>query len=103
MNLVRLPRKNQAITVISHDKSTAKGERSGKGIGKGEKRRTTVAEEAEKERRERLLAAMQQAIERPEGRQLWLHFRHLLSRVAEDKPLHIPRGKRILPMFGKNA
>jgi hypothetical protein len=62
-----------------------------------------VAEEAEKERRERLLAAMQQAIERQEGRQLWLHFRHLLARATKDKEPRIPRGKRILPRFGKNA
>lgn len=38
-----------------------------------------MAEEAEKERKKRLLVAMQQAIIRPEGRQLWLHFRHLLA------------------------
>jgi hypothetical protein len=103
MNLVRLPRKNQAITVISHDKPTAKNGKFSKGVGEGQKKQPTVAEEAEKERRERLLAAMQQAIERPEGRQLWLHFRHLLSRAAGDKESRIPRGKRILPMFGKNA
>jgi hypothetical protein len=103
MNLVRLPRKNQEITVISHDNPTTREEKSGKGAGEGRKKRSTVAEEAEKERRERLLAAMQQAIERPEGRQLWLHFRHLFSRAAEDKEPHITRGKRILPMFCKNA
>ena len=99
MNLVRLPGKNQAITVISHDRSAAKE----KGGETHPKKRPTVAEEAEKERRERLLAAMQQAIERPEGRLLWLHFRHLLSRTAKDKEHHLPRGRRNLPMFGKNA
>ena len=99
MNLVRLPRKNKGITVISQDKATAKGRHA----DKTRKKRPTVAEEAEKERRERLLAAMQQAIERPEGRQLWLHFRHLVSRAAKDKDRQIPRGRRNLPMFGKNA
>ena len=103
MNLVRLPGKKQAITVISHDKPAAKGEKPGKGGGKREKKRLTVAEEAEKERRERLLGAMQQASGRPEGRLLWLHFHHLLSRAAEEKEHHIRRNRRPLPMFGKNA
>jgi hypothetical protein len=110
MNLVRLPRKNQEITVISHDKPTTRDEKSGKRAGKGRKKRPTgqkrhptVAEEAEKERRERLLGAMQQAIERPEGLQLWLHFRHLLFCAAEEKEPHIPHGRRDLPIFGKNA
>ena len=99
MNLVRLPGKKKEITVISHDKGVAKGKKGGKRGKKG----LTVAEEVEKERRERLLAAMQQAIEQPEGRQLWLHFRHLLARASKDREHHIPRGRRILPMFGKNA
>jgi hypothetical protein len=99
MNLVRLPGKRKGITVISHDKGVAKGGKDWKRGKKG----VTLAEEVEKERRERLLAAMQQAIERPEGRQLWLHFRHLLARAARDKNHHTPRARRILPMFGKNA
>jgi hypothetical protein len=99
MNLVRLPGKTKGITVISHNKDTAKG----KPADKVKKKQLTVAEEVEKERRERLLAAMKQAIERPEGRQLWLHFRHLLARAAQDREHHIPRGRRNLPMFGKNA
>jgi hypothetical protein len=99
MNLVRLPRKTKEIIVISHNKDTAKG----KTADKTQKTRLTVAEEVEKERRERLLAAMRQAIERPEWRQLWWHFRHLLTRAAKDQEHHIPRGKRILPSIGKNA
>ena len=57
-----------SISVISQEnmKSGGEGEKAG------------VAEA----RRERMLAALRQAGIRAEGRRLWLHFRHLLSRAA---------------------
>lgn len=50
--------------------------------GRGRPKGATVAEGAAKAKRQRLLSAMQHAGMRPEGRLLWLRFRHLLFRAG---------------------
>ena len=125
-----MAREGEGNSVISQENTEAGGEGGGKerareeggcagktkpGTGKrtGRKRETaqgrkrgrpkkghTARAGAAETRKERLLSALRQMGMRPEGRLLWVHFRHLLSRAAGGDT---PHAGDDLPTIGKNA